>query len=62
MDMSNKDKLDEFLKELTDWANNEVKTKGYIFESEVQERLTEENRKFIKNEIKKPWKRPNDEG
>ena len=59
MDTNNKD---DILKELNDWANDEWKTKGYIFESEVHERLTEECRKYIENEMKKPWKRPNDEG
>lgn len=59
MDTNNKDKLDEILKEMTDWANNELKTKGFIiFGSEVQERFTEEYRKLIANEVGKPWKRP----
>ena len=62
MDTNNKDKLDDILKEMTDWANDELKTKSFIFGSEAQERFTEEYRKLIANEISKPWKRPNDEG
>lgn len=59
---TNKDKLFEIPKELNDWINDELKTKGYVLGSEVQDRLDEETeyRKFIENEIKKPWKRPND--
>ena len=64
MDMNkrNKDKLDEILKAMNDWADNEIKTKGFISGSEVQERFIEEigTREFIENEISKPWKRPND--
>lgn len=64
MDTNNKDKLDEILKAMNDWADNEIKTKGYILESEVRERFIEEigQREFIEKEIQKPWKRPNDEG
>ena len=66
MDMNerNKDKLDKILKAMNDWADNEIKTKGYILESEVRERFIEEigQREFIEKEMSKPWKRPNDEG
>lgn len=60
----NKVQLDEILKAMNDWADNEIKTKGYILESEIRERFIEESgqRRFIENEMKKPWKRPNDEG
>ena len=60
---TNKDQLDEILKEMNDWVNNEIKTKGFILGSEVQDRFTEElkNRRFI-IDVEEPWKRPNDEG
>ena len=60
MDTNNKDKLDDILKEMNVWIDDELKTKGFIIGSEVHEHFIKEYREFIANEVSKPWKRPDD--